>query len=140
MSVEKGLQQVSFPAGADLSAKQYFFVEMASDGEVTAVNAATDKIIGVVQNKPAAAARAAAVGIGGVTKVAMSSTAAGAAITRGDQLVANTAGRAVKFDGSSANNYIAGTSLTTTTTGTAAGVGNQIGSMLLTHEGFGSTV
>lgn len=140
MSIEKGLQTVSFPAGADLSAKQYHLLEQASDGELTAANAAGDAIVGVLQNKPAAAARAASVAIGGVTKVALSSTAASSAITRGDQLVANSAGRAVKFDGTSASHYIIGRSLTTTTTGTAAGVGNQIGSMQITHEGFGSTV
>ena len=142
MSVSKGLQTVSFPAGADLSAKQFHLLELASDGEVTASNASTDKIIGVLQNKPAAAARAANVAIGGITKVAMTSTAAGSAITRGDQLVSSTggAGKAAKFNGTSLNHYIIGQALTTTTTGTAAGVGNQIGSMLLTYEGFGSTV
>ncbi len=140
MAIEKGLRTISMPAGADLSAKQFFLVELASDGEVTAINAATDKPFGVLQNKPAAAARAANVAIGGVTKVAMSSTAAGEAITRGDQLVPMALGRVAKHDGTSANNYVIGTSLTTTTTGTAVTTGNQIGSMLLTYEGFGSTV
>ena len=140
MSVEKGLHTVSFPAGADLSAKQFFLLELASDGEVTGSNATTDKIVGVLQNKPAAAARAANVAIGGITKVAMTSTAASSAITRGDQLVSSASGRAAKFNGTSANAYIIGQALTTTTTGTAAGTGNQIGSMLLTYEGFGSTV
>ena len=140
MAVEKALQLVTFPAGADLSTKQYHLVEQASDGEVTAANAPGDAIVGVLQNKPAAAARAASVAIGGITKVAASSTAGGGAFTPGTQLIANSAGRVVEFAGSDASHYIIGRSMDTTTTGTAAGAGNSIISMHITHEGFGSTV
>lgn len=140
MAVEKGLRTVSFPAGANLSAKQFHLLEQATDGEVTAANAATDAIVGVLQNKPAAAARAATVAIAGVTKVAASSTAAGGGFIPGTALVANSAGKAVEFGGTAQSHYIIGRSLDTTTTGTAAGVGNQIISMLLTYEGQGSTV
>lgn len=140
MAVEKALQLVTFPAGADLSAKQYHLVEMASDGEVTAANAAADNIVGVLQNKPAAAARAANVAINGITKVAASSTAAGGGFARGTALVSNAAGKVVEFDGSSPSHYIIGRSLTTVSTGTVAGAGNSIISMQITHEGEGSTV
>lgn len=140
MAVEKALQLVSFPAGADLSAKQFHMLEQAADGEVTAANAATDNIVGVLQNKPAAAARAANVAIGGITKVAASSTAAGGGFAPGTALVSNAAGKAVEFGGTNAAAYIVGRSMDTTTTGTAAGTGNSIISMLLTYEGEGSTV
>ena len=141
MSVEKVLQLVSFPAGADLSAKQFHLLEMASDGEVVAANAAGDKIVGVLQDKPAAAARAASVAIGGITKVALSSTAASSAILIGSKLVANGAGRAILATAGTPTQYVIGRSLTVTTTSTSTGgVGNQIGSMQITHEGMGSTV
>lgn len=140
MAVEKALTLVTFPAGADLSAKQYHLLEQASDGEVTAANAAADVIVGVLQDKPAAAARAAGVATAGISKVAASSTAASGGFTPGQALVANAAGKAAKFDGTSANAYIIGRSMDTVTTGTAAGVGNSIISMHITHEGQGSTV
>ena len=41
----------SKPAGADLSANQFYFVELAA-GVVTVCNAATDLPYGVLQNKP----------------------------------------------------------------------------------------
>ncbi len=140
MAVEKALQLVSFPAGADLSAKQYHIVGMKSDGEITFKTAATDTPLGVLQNKPAASGRAAAVAINGITKVAASSTATGGGFAIATQLVSNAAGKAVEFDGTSENHYIIGRALGATTTGTAAGTGNSIISMQLTHEGFGSTV
>ena len=140
MSVEKALQLVSFPAAADLSTKQYHIVDMESDGEVTFTTAATDVPVGILQNKPAAAARAASVAVGGITKVAASSTAAAGGFAIGTQLVSNAVGRVVEFAGSNASHYILGRALEATTTGTAAGTGNSIITMQLTYEGFGSTV
>lgn len=140
MSVEKALQLVSFPAGADLSAKQYHIVDMASDGEVTFVTAATDVPVGVLQDKPAAAARAASVAVNGITKVAASSTAAAGGFAIGAALVGNAAGKAVEYDGTSLTSFILGRALQAATTGTAAGVGNTIISMQMTWEGQGSTI
>ena len=140
MAVEKALQLVSFPAAADLSGKQYHIVDMESDGEVTSTTGATDSPVGVLQNKPAAAGRAASVAIGGITKVAARSTAGSGDFAIGTQLVSNAAGKAVKFDGTSKNHYILGRALEATTTGTAAGTGNSIIAMQLTYEAYGSTV
>ncbi len=140
MAVEKALQLVSFPAGADLSAKQYHIVDMASDGEVTFTTAASDVPVGILQNKPAASGRAAAVAVGGISKVAASSTAAAGGFAIGTQLVSNDVGKAVEFDGTSFTHYILGRALNATTTGTAAGTGNSIIGIQLTYEGFGSTV
>lgn len=48
-----GQEQVlrTFTAGADLSSSQFRFVELGANG-VTVANAATDKPIGVLQNRP----------------------------------------------------------------------------------------
>lgn len=55
-------------AGADLSAKQYHFVKLASATTVDVCSAITDKPIGVLQNTPTAG-QAAEVCIFGITKV-----------------------------------------------------------------------
>lgn len=55
-------------AGADLSAKQYHFVKLASATTVDVCSAITDKPIGVLQNTPTSG-QAAEVCIFGITKV-----------------------------------------------------------------------
>lgn len=80
MAYNESMQTISLEAGQDLSAKQFFFVSMSSDGQIdpTGDGAAA---IGVVQNDPNAAGKAATVCIGGVTKVSAGGTvAAGAAV------------------------------------------------------------
>lgn len=79
----------SFPANADLSASQYCFVTLNSSGNV-AVTGASGDAIGVLQNKPAAAGRAAAVAIGGRTKMLLGGT-----VAKGAQVVSDSTGRAV---------------------------------------------
>ncbi len=62
-------------AGADLSAKQFHFVEVDNGtGNVTAVDGATDRAIGVLQNSPTSG-QAADVLIAGGTKVVAGGTA-----------------------------------------------------------------
>src|SRR5574337_1127881 len=64
--------QIAIPglkAGADLSAKQYYFVKLSADKTVVVCAAATDIPIGVLQNKPDASGKAAEVVAVGVTKV-----------------------------------------------------------------------
>lgn len=72
----------SFVCGATtLAAKQYYFVKQHTDGTMILAAAATDKIVGVLQNKPAVGA-AALVRIGGTTKVIAGGTiAVGAYVT-----------------------------------------------------------
>lgn len=79
----------TFEAGQDLSTKQYYFVTMASDGQVdpTGAGAAAD---GVLQNAPAAAGRAASVAISGRVKVV-----AGGTITAGANVASNASGAVV---------------------------------------------
>lgn len=57
-----------FEAAADLSAKQYHIVEMTAANKVNVCNAATDKPIGILQNKPKAG-EAAIVRMLGISKV-----------------------------------------------------------------------
>jgi len=67
--------KTTFVAGEDLSAKQYHFVKIDNgDGEVVAVNGATDRPIGVLQNAPTAG-QAAEVTIVGGTKIACGGSA-----------------------------------------------------------------
>ena len=67
--------KISRVAGEDLSAKQYHFVELDNgNGTVKAVNAATDRPIGVLQNTPTSGQIAEITVVGG-TKVEAGGTA-----------------------------------------------------------------
>ena len=67
--------RTTFVAGADLSSKQFHFVEVDNGtGNVTAVDGATDRAIGVLQNAPKSG-QAADVLIAGGTKVVAGGTA-----------------------------------------------------------------
>lgn len=89
MARDEALTSITLEAGQDLSAKQYFFVSMSSDGQIdpTGDGAAA---IGVLQNDPSAAGRAAEVGIAGRTMVK-----AGGTIAAGAQVASDAAGEAV---------------------------------------------
>lgn len=78
----------TFIAGQDLSAKQYHFVVIATDGQI---DPSGDGAManGVLQNNPSAAGQAAAVATIGSTRVV-----AGAAFEEGVLLAANSVGRA----------------------------------------------
>jgi hypothetical protein len=89
MAFSQNLQSVTFEAGQDLSAKQYHFVTIASDGQVDPTGDGL-QAHGVLQNDPPAAGRAANVGISGITKVV-----AGGTCTAGSNVSADTNGRAV---------------------------------------------
>jgi hypothetical protein len=92
MAVNNSQTCVTLEAGANLSTKQYLFVSIASDGQVDPTGDGLSAV-GVLQNDPAAAGRAAEVCIGGLTKVktggqvaagaAVASDANGAAVTAG---------------------------------------------------------
>ena len=56
-------------AAADLSANQYCFVKLDTNGRVAAIAANTDVPYGVLQNKPNALGKAAEVVIIGITKI-----------------------------------------------------------------------
>jgi hypothetical protein len=63
-----GNLDLSFKAENDLSAKQYFIVEMSAEDQVDVCDNAADAIRGILQNKPLAGERA-LVRVFGVSKV-----------------------------------------------------------------------
>lgn len=89
MSTENKLQTLTLLAGADLSTKQYCHVKMSADRTVVAAGNG-EEAVGVLQDKPAAAARAAAVGFAGVSKVLLGGT-----VTAGQYISSDANGAAV---------------------------------------------
>ena len=87
MATQKSLQCITALAGSDLSASQYLFVALASDGAADVTSNATAAILGVLQNDPAAG-EAASVATGGVVKLV-----AAAAITAGAEIGVQTGGK-----------------------------------------------
>jgi hypothetical protein len=89
MATTQALIEISLKAAADLSTKQFYFVEATAADTVNACNAITDLAIGVLTNKPSAAGQAASVAIGGIAKVV-----AGAAISAGAKVAPMASGKA----------------------------------------------
>lgn len=89
MAYKNSQTSVTLEAGADLSAKQFFFVSMSSDGQVDPAGDGANAI-GVLLNDPAAAGRAAEVCIGGMTRVL-----AGGTVAAGAAVASDAAGEAV---------------------------------------------
>jgi hypothetical protein len=99
--------KVSLVAGADLSTKQYTFVKLDSSGQAVAAAAATDIVIGVLQNAPTSGQEAEVLVIGG-TKIV-----AGAAIGESAQIGTGSTGKAVALTaGTDTTKYVVGTLLT----------------------------
>lgn len=75
MATENALKCITLEAGGNMSSDQYKFVSLATDGQIdlTGDGALAD---GVLQDKPAAAGRAAQVAIGGQTKILLGATLA----------------------------------------------------------------
>lgn len=61
--------KISVEAAGDISASQYLFMKYDASGHATVITSATDKVIGVLQNKPKAAGHMAEIVVAGVTKV-----------------------------------------------------------------------
>ena len=101
MATENRGYSDSYAANADLSAKQFFLVKRhTTAGQCALVAATTDIPIGLLQNKPAAAGRAAEVMILGRSKA---DVAAATDIAIGDKLGPDANGRLVQ---KTANNDI----------------------------------
>jgi hypothetical protein len=89
MATQENTANISKKANADLSTKQYLFVKETAANTVDVCSAITDKAIGVLQDKPAAAGRSCAVAFDGTSKVV-----AGAAITVGAAVAPMASGKA----------------------------------------------
>lgn len=128
MAVELPVLSKTFEAAADLSTKQYHFVELDSNGRVAACNAATDLPIGVLQNKPSVLGMAAEVMITGITKVV-----ADAALSIGNLIGTSADGQAdAKTVGTDITEYVVGRMLSAT--GAAAEIGTATINCLNPHR------
>lgn len=80
----------SLPAGEDLSAKQFYFVKLMSDGTVDLADTAGENCHGIVTNKPTAG-REATVVVSGKTQVVAGATMA----TIGTKVQTDANGKAI---------------------------------------------
>ena len=108
MATQDNMLCVSLEAGADLSTKQFYFVSLASDGQIDPTGAGLIAQ-GVLQDAPAAAGRAALVAVAGKVKVVC-----GAAVTRGGPVASTSTGTATN---ATTGNIILGTALETGASG-----------------------
>lgn len=94
---------LTFKSKSDNSAKQYHLVELTAANEVDVINAATDKPIGVLQNKPKAGEDAE------VMVVGLSKVNSDAALSVGDLIGPAADGQAAaKTPGTDTTNYVLG--------------------------------
>ena len=84
MATENQVQSITLPAAGDLSAKQFRFVACNTSGQAAAVASAGATGIGVLQNKPDAAGKAATVAYAGVAKVVAGGEVAAGANVQSD--------------------------------------------------------
>lgn len=98
--------RISYPAGADLTGLQFYWMKLVS-GEAVPCDAATDRPIGVLQDNDVVAGRMAELIHVGPTKLA-----AGGVVTAGDQIGTDAnAQAATKVAGTDVTEYVAGTAL-----------------------------
>lgn len=91
MSTELQGMDVTFKAAADLSALQFRIMKLSAANKVNKATAAADKpLVGVLQDKPDAADKAATVRTSGISKLV-----AGGTIAAGDLLTSDANGDAV---------------------------------------------
>lgn len=135
MAYEESLRSVSLAADSSLaqytgvpgtpgsaepnSGKQYRFVKVTGAKQVGLVTANTDAAIGVCQSKPQTTGSAATVGIRGISFVV-----AGAAVSAGAKVTADSTGRAIALPGT-------GSPVTYGIALTAASVAGELISVLL---------
>lgn len=119
MSTEANLNCVTFEAGQDLSARQYCFVSVASDEQIDPTSSGA-RAIGVLQDDPSAAGRAAQVAIGGRTKIKLGGT-----VTAGGEAMSGANGVGVA---ATTGNQILGIF-------TVAGDSGDIGEMIFAPQG-----
>lgn len=90
MSTELRGLTASYPAAADYSTKQFYFMAVNSSGQAVLASAAGQAVIGVLQDKPSAADRPGCIMTHGITKVL-----AGGTVAAGALVATDAAGKAV---------------------------------------------
>jgi len=135
MAVENSIgADDTLPASGDLSANQFYFVKIDSNGRLAlCTTAAGEGFAGVLQNKPSALGRDGAYRYLGISKVAC-----GGSFNPGDYVTSDSAGKAVKYTTSkvfTGTPYIVSGSQVY---GLArdAGVSGQIASIMILHQGL----
>ena len=120
MAIEApGVHSWTFVAGESLTAKQFHFVKLHTDGLVYACAADTDNPVGILQNKPASGEMA-EVMLFGISKLASN-----AALTAGVYVGTHTDGRGAPYaHGTDTTKYIAGRVLIPSST--AGGIASVI--------------
>jgi hypothetical protein len=113
MAYDDNKLSVTIPAGSDLSASQFCFVEVNASG-LLALPTAGIHADGVLQNDPNASGRAGEVAISGIVKVKC-----GGVVTRGGPVATDASGRAVN---ATTGNIILGTAMETGATNAVIGV------------------
>ena len=106
----KGSQpfKITLSAGADLSAKQYYFVKLDASGNAVVCAGVTDKPVGVLQNSPTSG-QAAEIVVVGLTKVSTD-----AALSIADLVGTSADGQAAAYvAGTDTTKYILGQALVT---------------------------
>lgn len=95
MATQPGIFKIvhSFPASADLSDYQFYFVELDGSYELQVCNGAGDFAHGVLQNKPDEQGKNGEIVILGPTKLV-----AGGAIVQGALITTTAAGKALTID------------------------------------------
>jgi hypothetical protein len=120
MAYEQTLRTVGVPASADLSASQFCFVVVNSNGQLAAPSAGGDAD-GILQDKPNAQGQIGEVGILGISKAVVGT----GGVTAGDLLAVTAAGKVVT---AAATNKIVGRAL-------ATGAENTIVPVLIQQKG-----
>ena len=130
-SAGKRLGQFTASADYSSSSAQFTVVGLSSASLAIQASTAGQFVIGVLQNRPSSGAMAEVeVMAGAVTKVRISSTAAAIAIN--DKLQATTAA-GVETIANALSSYVLGRAMDAATTS------DTLVTMLITHEGAGST-
>jgi len=89
MAFKENQENVTYEAGSDMSANQFYFVSLSADGQVDTTGDGA-RAIGVLQNKPSAAGRAATVATDGKVRVSC-----GGSVTSGGLVASDANGQAV---------------------------------------------
>lgn len=108
-------------AAADLSAKQFTFVNVDSNGAVAANTTEGEVVAGVLQDAPDAAGKTASPAYAGITKVVL-----GATVAAGADVMSDTSGRAIA---ATTGKFIRGKLL-------EGGDADEIGTLLLGPTGY----
>ena len=93
-AVKRAIHEETWPAAANLSSYQYYFVKGDSNGRAALITSTEDIAVGILDNDPAALDRGARVVHGGFAKLVTNGSST--AITRGDWLAPDSSGKGVK--------------------------------------------